>query len=93
MPPSEYSTPSRRIHGWENSSSDASDDKAEEHSSGENRAKAVQLPGSGATLPAGLSGEAVMAVLQEMDPAWLRAVADTVAEKQQGKSTAAAVVE
>ena len=53
----------------------------------------MQLPGSGTTLPAGLSGEAVMAVLQEMDPAWLRAVADTVAEKQQGNSTATAVVE
>lgn len=34
-------------------------------------------------LPGGLSGQALMAVLQGMDPAWLRAVADNAEQNRQ----------
>lgn len=103
-PASEYSTPSRRIHGWGSSSSHSgSSADYELHQSTDSvrctdgarsrqepvrgSSKVVQLPGRpGATLPVGLTGEGLMTVLHEMDPAWLRAVADTVAQKQHKES-------
>ena len=93
VPPSEYSTPSHRVRGWNNSGSEASDDKDPDHRSSDGSQRQdptqaapeedQQLGRPAATLPAGLSGEALMAVLQGMDPAWLRAVADSAAQKQQ----------